>query len=195
MANKRDQVRPWAGFAVPVLVVCWLVGYQAPWLPPGSGTAWLALSVWGAAHGLHGLDTSTRLATIAVTLCAVLGATLRVTSLPRQWPRLAVRQLGLFATCAPLCVVMPAGGAAFYLASLFVVASAVWISGSNLAGKGDQPLLQRLLGESFALLAALCFMTISWQYNAQWLMRGLLVAAGTALLARAVLPLQRSTGL
>jgi hypothetical protein len=29
---------------------------------------------------------------------------------------------------------------------------------------------------------------MSWQYNAQWLMRGLLIAAGVALLVRALLP-------
>lgn len=186
-------MRQWTAYDVPVLVVCWLLGYLAPWLPPASGTAWLALSAWGAAHGLHGLEASSKIVTMAVTLCAILGAALRLIYLAGQQSRLVARQLGLVATCAPLCVVMPSGGAVFFVTTLIVIAVAGWVMGPS--AMGEQPLPQRVLRESFALLAALCFLTMSWQYNAQWLMRGLLVAAGTALLARGALPLSRSARL
>jgi hypothetical protein len=191
MADRRDHVRHWTALDVPVLVVCWLVGYLAPWLPHGSGTAWLTLSAWGA-HSLHGLEASSKTVTIAVTFCAVLGAILRLISIAGQQSRLAARQLGLFATCVPLCVVMPSWGAAFFVTALFIVTATGWALGSS--PMREQPLPQRLLRESFAVLAAVCFLTMSWQYNAQWLMRGLLIAAGTALLARAALPLRRSAG-
>lgn len=193
MAVGREQVRQGRGLIVPAMVVFWLVGYWAPWLPPGSSTAWLALSAWGAAHGLHSLESSSKIVTIAVTLCAVLGATLRLIYIAPQRSRLAARQLGLFATCAPLCVVMPLGGAVFFVAALLVLAVAGWIVGSP--ARAEDPLSQRLLRESFTVLAAVCFLTMSWQYNAQWLMRGLLIAAGTALLARAALPLRSSASL
>jgi hypothetical protein len=177
----------WSNLEVPLLCFCWILGLWAPWLPPGPGTAWLGLSSWGAAHGLHSLEASSFYVTVAVTCCALLGAVLRVSQAVSGQVSLTARQIGLFATCAPLGVLLPVEGAAFYLAGVAAIASAgLWIG--KVPAPGMEPVWSRVLRESFPILATVCFLTMSWQYNAQWLMRGLLIAAGVALLVRALLP-------
>jgi hypothetical protein len=181
----------WAWLDVPLLVACWLLGYWAPW--SGTGTAWLALAEWGAVHAYTGLERASTIVTVIVTGVAVLGAILRLMFATGTGRRIVTGQLGLFAVCAPLCLVMPSGGALFFLAA----AAAVSIAGCWKAGPEQslrQPLAERLLRESFAVLAAGCFVALSWQYNAQWLVRGLLIAAGVALMTRATLPARSSAG-
>ena len=96
-------------------------------------------------------------------------------------------------------------------ATLLCLTAGVWLGGVReaqtvvasgaLPGSDDPPGLGEgfsrragalRLRESFPVLSAICFLSMSWQYNAQWLTRGLLVAAGLSLLARAGLPTRRA---
>ena len=172
---------------VPLALVAWLLGYWAPWLPAGSGTTWLALSAWGSTHGLHQLALSSLFVTTAVTFCSLLGATLRVWYAALDSGRSTMAQFGWFAVGAPLSVLLPVTGAALYLTVLALASLAgFW---SNQPARVGSPMLPRLVGEAFPILAAGCFLAMSWQYNAQLLTRGLLVSAGLSLLGWAIFPL------
>ena len=178
---------------VPILAGCWLLGYWAPWRAPGGSNVWLLLASWTAAHGLGDLAKSSAIVTAAVAGTAVLGAVLRLTYALRPEAARIAGQAGLVLSCAPLCVLLPGSGAALFLLGIVAVAfaepwrwgqaNAVERSAVERSGLG-----QRLGNASFPVLSAFCFVLMSWQYNAQWLLRGLLVSSGVALVLRAALP-------
>lgn len=181
---------------VPLIVVSWLACYWAPWLPPGRVTGWLAAAAWFTRHGLHNLEAGSRFVTVAITCCACAGAACRLAGAVDEGSHPGLKLSGLLMTCAPLCVLLPAPGAAPFLVMLLVIAAGGWLS-DNEPQPGSQsaePLWQRLLREIFPTLTATCFLTMSRQYNAQWLTRGLLVAAGISILTRAFLPRRDGVG-
>ncbi|HEY0786136.1 MAG TPA: hypothetical protein VGD62_09715 [Acidobacteriaceae bacterium] len=171
--------------AVPVLVGCWVLLYVVPGVVSATvpRTAWVWLMMEGAAHGLGNLEASARIVTVLVTCIAVAGAGLRL------WGRAGWQQAGLVAVCVPLSIVLPAVGAVCFVAAAVLVAGLCRVRGS---GGVAERLWRRLVRESFPVLSAGCFVFLSWQYNAQWLTRGLLVAGGLALVARATLPQVRA---
>ena len=192
VTHAKWPARQWVEeFKVPLLAACWLVWYWAPWLPSGRVTAWLAAADWLATHGLRDLRTGCLYVTVAITFSACAGAACRIAGALDHRAHPWLKVAGLLLTCAPLCVLLPAAGAVCYLSALVVIAVVGWPrhSASRACTRAAEPLWQRLLRESFPVLAAACFLTMSWQYNAQWLTRGLLIAAGSALLMRATLPL------
>jgi uncharacterized membrane protein YdcZ (DUF606 family) len=94
-------------------------------------------------------------------------------------------------------VLLPGPGAILFLVGLVVVVVAGWAmdrTRSTGEEQGTQPLWRTLGSESFAILSAGCFMVLSWQYNAQMLTRGVMIAAGSALLVQAALPARNGTG-
>lgn len=188
-AAHRDPIQGsgWARWQIPILVGCWFLGFWAPWQSARSGTAWLALASWIALRGLHDLETSSRFVTAALALCASTGALLRIIQAWRDCAGMLL-QAGLFLTCAPLCVLQPLSGAVFFLLALTVASVYGWFVMRTYIAADRGPLMQRLLRETFPILSAACFLTMSWQYNAQWMLRGLLVSAGIALVAQAMLP-------
>ena len=173
------------------LSVCWVLCYWSPWLPSGSRTAWFEASAWGATHGLGDLAISSKVVTGAVACLSILGALLRL-SVAVAGSGQVRRQVGMFLTCTSLSLVMPAAGAGLFLSAVATLSLIRWV-GSRGASQ-EQPLSfgQRLLAESFPLLVAVSMVTLSWQYNSQLLTRGLLVAAGLALLGRAALPAEQT---
>ena len=175
---------------IPLLAGCWLLGYWAPWSLPGSSNVWLLLASWAATHGLGDLAKSSALVTAALAGVAVLGAALRLFPAIRPLTKRMVAQSGLMLTCVPLCALLPGSGATlFLLAVLAATLAGERSKGAAMRGEqAAQGLWERLFEESFPVFSAICFATMSWQYNAQWLLRGLLVSAGTALLLRAALP-------
>ena len=175
---------------VPLLVVLFLCAYGGGWWMPGESTAWLRLASWGAAHGWSGLERSSLYVTVMVTCIAWSGWGLRLYA--RRGGQLAGRRwaerLGLLCVCAPLGVLLIPRAAAVFLVGCagFVLAGVAW---HGPAYRENSTGFWADLGrESFPLLAAICFTTLSWQYNALWLMRGLLIAAGSSLVLRALLP-------
>jgi len=100
-----------------------------------------------------------------------------------------MRQVGLAAVCVPLCVILPPTEALVFLALVTGVACAGWVVRRGYVPEESlvRPWWNAVLRESFALLSACCFLLLSWEYNAQLLLRGLLVAAGVSLMARGAL--------
>ncbi len=106
-----------------------------------------------------------------------------------------LRQVGLLATGVPLSILLPEKGAWAYL----TVLAATAVFGLRRENRTDRVAQKptfvwpRLAGESFPMLSAGCFLTMSYQYNAQWLLRGLLIAAGASLVLRAIIPTERAS--
>jgi hypothetical protein len=167
-----------------------VIGYSVSFASPRTSTAWLKLAEWGVSHGLGDFVRSSEYVTLTVTCLAVLGAILRVVSTQE---RSAARNFGFWAVCAPWCVLLPAASAGFYVLIVASLAGLLGRSGRTLSSTPQQayaPWWQRGLQESFSILSAACFLTMSWQYNALRLMQSLLIAAGVSLLVQAALPTQ-----
>jgi hypothetical protein len=175
----------------PLIAAAWVIGYSVSFASSRTSTAWLKLAEWGVSHGLGDFVHSSQYVTLTVMCLAVLGAILRVVS-PQE--RSAARNFGFWAVCAPWCVLLPPASAGLYV----LVGAAASLAG--LLGRSGRrtfpstpqqayaPWWQRGLRESFPILSAACFLTMSWQYNALRLMQSLLIAAGVSLLVQAALP-------
>jgi len=175
-------------FRVPLIAASWAISYGAAFTSSRTSTAWLSLSEWCVSHGFGALARSSQYVTITVTCLAVLGAVLRVVT---SRERSAARNLGFWAVCAPWGVLLPAASAGFYELAVAAASLAGLSAGTlSLPGLAGPPAWGRVLRESFPVLSAACFLTMSWQYNAQRLLQCLLIAAGISLLVRAALPPQ-----
>ena len=193
-ARRAGQSGPWL---VSGLALLWLVAYWFPWAN-ARGT-WIALAGWCAAHGFGDLQRSTLFVTVVVTICALLGAGLRLQArrTAREGARGGLRWGGLALSGAPLAVLLPYPGAVLFLAGLGVAAFTGWAMDRDARDgveRRPEPLWRTLGSESFAVLSAGCFVALSWQYNAQLLTRGVMIAAGCALLVRAALTGREAAG-
>jgi len=128
--------------------------------------------------------------------------------------------LGSMLTAFAVSILMPASGALFFLValSLFVMRLALgeeeflkgkigdayvayckrvprWLPSflQRLPTSGGQPAwLPAAMGEAFPLGMALCFLILSWRYDAQLLIRWVLICFGVSLVLRALRPKLRA---
>jgi len=187
-ATGIDPRRPrLLNLRVPIIAAAWVIGYSVSYASPRTGTAWLALAEWGVSHGFGDLARSSEYVTIAVAFVALLGALLRVVTVPQRSP---AKSAGLLAVCAPWCVLLPAESAGFYVLAVAAISLAGFVGPSPPLTAPDRSLWRRVVRECFPVLSAACFVTMSWQYNALRLLQCLLIAAGLSLVVRAALPAQ-----
>lgn len=220
-----------------IFVLLYLLGFLAPWeFRSGShGTLWLAASTLLARTGWIGLAAATLAVTIAALASLALGAILRVWGtaylgsavmsglamqgdvLVAAGPYRYVRNplyLGSWLLALGVSILMPPGGAAFFLPA-FSVFVLFLISAEErfLAAKqGDvyrqylrrvPSLLPRrkatgalssvlpqwgpaLLAETYSITITLCFAALAWRYNARILIRCVLMCYGLSLVVRAL---------
>jgi protein-S-isoprenylcysteine O-methyltransferase Ste14 len=222
---------------VPIFVLLYLLGFLAPWdSGRGSrGTLWLASSTLLARTGWIGLAAATLVITIAATACLGLGAWLRIWGtaylgssvmsgpamrgdvLVAAGPYRYVRNplyLGSWLLALGVSVLMPPGGAAFFLPAtsalvLFLVSAEERFllsrqgehyreysravprflplkkSGTALSSMSPR-WRQALLVETYPITITLCFAVLAWRYNALILIRCVLVCYGLSLVVRAL---------
>lgn len=189
----------WHGLLV---VLVYLLGFSAPWerLLPGQGanTAWLTLASLLARSRWLTLSESTVFLTALGLAFAVGGTLLRLWSATRSaaarpdggpgW-RLA-GPLGLWLLSVPAALLMPWPGALFCLAAMLglELRQAGVVAPDRLQPGSSRRWLQALLAESYGIAFTACFAVLAWRYNAQLLVRAMLICFGLSLVLKAALP-------
>ncbi len=225
-------------FRVILFVLLYVVGFFPPWdWRSGTHTSlWLAASTWVARSGWLGLASATLTVTVAALGCLVLGAILRVwgtaylgsgvmrdtrlrgEAFVAAGPYRYVRNplyLGAWLLSLGISILMPPGGAAFFLPA-FTVFSLVLISAEErflsatqgeayrqycrrvprlfpwrMAGDAAPPVsprwLQAVLAETYPIGITICFAVFAWRYNARILVRCVLICYGLSLVVRALM--------
>ena len=171
---------------VPSLVILWVLCRIAGAYKQ-AGTAWMGSAMWAVSHGWGGLARSSQIVTASVTILAIAGAGLRLFARRGANQNEWVAAVALFATGAPFSLLLSATGAWVYLAGLAGVTALKWVGGRHRARVTyREPWVRSLVHESFSILSAACLLGLGWEYNALLLTRALLVAAGIALIGRAL---------
>ena len=162
-------------------------GYLAPWQSANYAdphTLWVWLGVWQSTFGISSTSGIVVVTWLAIVISG-LGAALRLWASAHSRPRL--QALGSLLLAAAVCVLLPPVGALIALPVLlaFEVAGA---ASTRPATPGHTQWTAAWLQEVAALGIFVSFAALSWQYNAQLLVRALLIACGLGLVARAALP-------
>jgi protein-S-isoprenylcysteine O-methyltransferase Ste14 len=226
-------------FRVLIFTALYLVGFNAfrsPYLNFGTeSTTWIALSsLLARASGLN-LASATMLVTLCAVIFSIAGAVLRVWAtayigagvmgdkslradhVVASGPYRHLRNplyLGNLLTCLAISILMPLGGALFFLlgctllTAALVAAEGPYLSrqlGASYAAyrtrvpsflpairphvEAAQVLprwAQSLAAESFHVGFAACLLVFAWQYNVELLIRCLLICFGVSLVANGV---------
>lgn len=162
-------------------------GYLAPWQSAsyaGPHTLWVWLGVWQSTLGISSTSGILVVTWLAVALSA-LGALLRLWSAAYGRPRL--QALGSLLLALAICVLMPPIGALVAMPVLLAF-EAVGIASARPATQARTQWSTAWLQEVTPLGIFVSFAALSWQYNAQLLVRAMLIACGLGLIARAALP-------
>jgi len=228
-------------FRVWIICVLYFVGFFAPWERLGAGAnpnpvrLWSWLSIEWARTGLLSVGNAYLAITIAAVALAATGAVLRVwgtaylghfvmrnpamqagavmASGPYRYLRNPL-YAGMVLTSMAVAMLMPAGGALFFLAGMIVLTIRLiggeerFLAGqlgedyseyrkmvpsilpswkSRVAASTIKPhWIQSLLAEVYPVGAAVCFAVLAWSYDANLLTRCVLVCFGLSLVVRAV---------
>ncbi len=198
-----------------VVIALAALGYSSPWLRGGTGTGallWLALpGLLYRSAGL-GIEKATVVVTITSGLLLLVGACLRILAdmFSAGWPvqpftdhdgageRVRGRYLsfaGGYCFALGAAVLMPPSGAIVFLAALLIyLGMLAAFAGGRLCvpenmQKARHSTLRSFISEcareSFFLGYAICFAVLASRYNAQLLLRSLLICFGVSLVLRA----------
>jgi protein-S-isoprenylcysteine O-methyltransferase Ste14 len=225
-------------FRVFIFVLLYLVGFLAPWewRSGHPSTLWLAASTLLARSGWISLGAATVAVTLVSLACLVTGTILRVWGtayLGSAVMRGAAMQGNQFVAAGPyryvrnplylgswllalgVSVLMPPGGAAFFLAAFSVFTLLLVRTEERFlsrkqgnvyqqylqsvprfwprmpAGKpapfaGPPRWAQALLAETYPVAITLCFGVLAWRYNARILVQCVLICYGVSLVIRAL---------
>ena len=163
-------------------------GYLAPWQSAsyaGPHTLWVWLGVWQSTFGISSTSGIVVVTWLAIVLSG-LGAALRLWASAHFRPRL--QALGSLLLAAAICVLLPPVGALVALPVLLAFEAAGAVSAARPATPTRPQWTAAWLQEVAAVGIFVSFAALSWQYNAQLLVRALLIACGLGLVARAALP-------
>jgi len=147
--------------------------------------AWLALPVALARHGAH-LQFATMLVTISALVAAALGALLSIAARLRGSAALWAAGAWLFG-CS-VAILMPLWTAVGFLGALLMVVALR----ARFVAMHAVTALAAFLSELWPLGYAAGFAVLAWRYNPQLLLKVLVIAFGASLVARALVPSQRT---
>lgn len=162
----------------------------APWdriADTGSSSAtmlWLALPMTLARRGLH-LAYATDTVTISALAAAALGALLPIAA--RMRGSAALYAVGTFLFASSVAILMPMWTAIGFLGALLLIVALR----ARFVATRPATALVAVLSELWPVGYAIGFAVLAWRYNPQLLIKTLVIALGTSLVARALMP---STG-
>ena len=172
------------------LVLTFAVFLWAPWdrtadASSSATMAWLALPVMLARRGVH-LESATMTVTISALVAAGLGALLSIAA--RLRGSAALWAAGVFLFGCSIAILMPLWTAVGFLGALLLIVALR----ARLAALRPASALVAVLSELWPLGYAAGFAALAWRYNPQLLLKALVIAFGTSLVARALVPSQRT---
>jgi protein-S-isoprenylcysteine O-methyltransferase Ste14 len=225
-------------FRVVIFVLLYLLGFFPPWeWGSGSlGSLWLSASTWVTRTGWLGLAAATLTVTLAALGCLVLGTILRMWGTAylgssvmadakmhgerfiAAGPYRHVRNplyLGAWLLSLGVSILMPPGGAAFFLPALTIFLLVLISTEERFLAstQGEEyeryrrrvprllprvrtdeapaPMkphwLQAILAETYPIGITICFAIFAWRYNAHILVRCVLICYGLSLVVRAMM--------
>jgi hypothetical protein len=146
---------------------------------------WLALPVMLARHGVH-LESATITVTISALATAVLGALLSIAARLRGSSALWAVGACLFGSS--VAILMPLWTAVGFLGALLLIVSLR----ARFVVMRHVTVLVAVLSELWPIGYAAGLAALAWRYNPQLLLKGLVIAFGASLVARALVPSQRA---
>jgi protein-S-isoprenylcysteine O-methyltransferase Ste14 len=180
-------------FRAVVFVLLYLLGFFPPWgwgaRNGSNGTLWLASSTLLARSGWISLAAATVMVTAAALACLLTGTVLRVWS--TAYLGRSVRNplyLGAWLLACGASILMPPGGAGFFLIALGIFVLFLAYSEKRFlpVKLGARPeWAQAAFAETYPIAFTVCFAIFAWRYNARVLIQCLLICYGLSLVARA----------
>jgi hypothetical protein len=169
------------------IVLVFALFLWAPWdrtasaISSSTTMAWLALPVTLARHGAH-LEFATVAVTISALTSAALGALLSIAARLRGSAALWAAGAWLFG-CS-VAILMPLWTAVGFLGALLLVVALR----ARFVAMRPVTALAAVLSELWPLGYAASFAALAWRYNPQLLLKALVIALGSSLVARALVP-------
>jgi hypothetical protein len=177
-------------FRALVFVLLYLLGFFPPWgWGARDGTLWLASSTLLARSGWISLAAATLMVTAAALACLLTGTVLRVWG--AAYLGQSVRNplyLGTWLLACGASILMPPGGAGFFLIAvsifvLFLIYSGERFLPTKLGARLEWA--RAAFAETYPIAFTVCFAIFAWRYNARVLIQCLLICYGLSLIARA----------
>jgi hypothetical protein len=160
----------------------------APWDRAATASAsssfsmtWLVLPVTLARHGIH-LVSATVTVTIAALVAATLAAFLSIVA--RMRGSASLWAVGAWLFGCSIAILMPPATAVGFLGALLLIVALR----ARFVAMRPATALAAVLGELWPIGYAAGFAALAWRYNPQLLIKALLIALGTSLIARALRP-------
>jgi hypothetical protein len=170
-----------------VIVLVFALFLWAPWdrtasaISSSTTMAWLALPVTLARHGAH-LEFATMTVTISALVAAALGALVSIGA--RLRGSAALWAAGAWIFGCSVAILMPLWTAVGFLGALLLVVALR----ARFVAMRPVTALAAVLSELWPLGYAASFATLAWRYNPQLLLKALVIALGSSLVARALVP-------